>query len=59
MHQYECIVLSRYISLQTGRFCTRSLASCIPRSSEDRMFFIQVVRGRPVAASNSLEEVQR
>ena len=46
MHHYECIVLCRYISLQTGRFCTRSLASCIPRSSEDR-FYIQVVRGRP------------
>ena len=31
------------ISLQRGRFCTRSLASCIPRSSKDRsswMFFI-------------------
>jgi len=33
-----------------GRFCARSLASCIPRSSEDRsswMFFIQLVHSRP------------
>ena len=50
MHHYECIMLCKDISLQRGRFCTRSLASCIPKSSEDRsswMFFIQVVRGRP------------
>jgi len=42
----ECVALCKDISLQRGRFCTRSLASCIPRSSEDRssgMFFIQVV----------------
>ena len=42
--------LCKDISLQIGRSCARSLASCIPRSSEDRssgMFFIQVVRGRP------------
>ena len=46
MHHYECAD----ISLQRGRFCARSLASCIPRSSEDRssqMFFIQVVHSRP------------
>ena len=46
MHHYECVALCKDISLQRGRFCTRSLASCIPRSSEDRsswMFFIQVV----------------
>ena len=45
---HECVVLCKDISLQTGRFCTRSLASCISRSSEDRsswMFFIPVVRG--------------
>jgi len=50
MHHYECAALYEDISLQRGRFCTRSLASCIPRSSEDgssRMFFIQVVRGCP------------
>jgi len=50
MHHYECVALCKDVSLQTGRFCARSLASCIPRSSEDRssrMFFIQVVRGRP------------
>jgi len=50
MHHYECVALCKDISLQRGRFCARSLASCIPRSSEDRsswMFFIQVVRGRP------------
>ena len=37
-------------SAERPRFCARSLASCIPRSSEDRslwMFFIQVVSGRP------------
>ena len=48
MHHYECVALCKNISLQKGRFCTRSLASCIPRSSEDRssrMFFIPVVRG--------------
>jgi len=33
---YECVALCKDISLQRGRFCTRSLASCIPRSSEDR-----------------------
>ena len=47
---YECVVLCKDISLQGGRFCTRSLASCIPRSSEDRsswMFIIQVVHSRP------------
>ena len=45
-----CIALCKDISLQRGRFCARSLASCIPRSSEDRSswtFFIQVVRGCP------------
>jgi len=50
MHHYECVALCKDISLQRGRFCARSLASCIPRSCEDRsslMFFIQVVRGRP------------
>ena len=36
MHHYECIALCKDISMQRGRFCTRSLASCIPRSSEDR-----------------------
>ena len=50
MHHYECVALCKDISLQRGRFCTRSLASCILRSSEDRsswMFFIQVVRSCP------------
>ena len=50
MHHYECVALCKDISLQRGRFCTRSLASSIPRSSKDRsswIFFIQVVRGRP------------
>ena len=36
MHRYECAELCKDISLQRGRFCARSLASCIPRSSEDR-----------------------
>ena len=36
MHHYEHLALCKDISLQRGRFCTRSLASCIPRSSEDR-----------------------
>jgi len=36
MHRYECVTLRADISLQRGRFCARSLASCIPRSSEDR-----------------------
>jgi len=42
VHRHQC--------LQRRRFCVGSLASCIPRSSEDRSsstFFIQVVRGRP------------
>jgi len=50
MHHYECTALCKVISLHRGRFCARSLASCIPRSSKDRlswMFFMQVVRGRP------------
>jgi len=50
MHHYECVAPCKDISLHRGRFCTRCLASCIPRSSEDRsswMFFIQVVHGRP------------
>jgi len=36
MHHCECVALCKDISLQRGRFCARSLASCIPRSSEDR-----------------------
>ena len=39
-----------HYSFQRGRFCARSLASCISRSSEDKsswMFFVQAVRGRP------------
>jgi len=36
MHHYECVALCKDISLQRGRFHARSLASCIPRSSEDR-----------------------
>jgi len=50
MHHYECIALCKDISIQRGRFCTRSVASYIPRSSEGRsswMFFVQFVRGRP------------
>ena len=42
VHRHQC--------RQRRRFCVGSLASCIPRSSEDRSsstFFIQVVRGRP------------
>jgi len=38
MHHYECVALCKDISLQRGRFCARSLASCIPRSSEQWMF---------------------
>ena len=47
---YEWVVLCTDISLQRGRFCTRSLALRIPRSSEERSswtFFIQIVCGRP------------
>ena len=43
MHHYECVALCKYTGLQRGRFCARSLASYIPRSSEDTsswMFFI-------------------
>jgi len=50
MHHYECVALCKDISPQRNRFCARSLASCIPRSSEDRsswMFFLQVVHGCP------------
>ena len=50
MHFYECVALCKDISLPRFRFCARSLASCIPRSGEDRsswVFFIQVVRGCP------------
>jgi len=36
MHHYECVALCKDISLQRGPFCARSLASRIPRSSEDR-----------------------
>ena len=39
MHRYECVALCKDISLQTGRFCARFLASW--------RFFVQVVRGRP------------
>ena len=49
MHHYECVALCKDISLQRGRFCARSLASCIPTSSKDRSswtFFIQDVCGR-------------
>ena len=50
MQHHGCVALCKYISLQRRRFCARSLASCIPRSSEDMtswLFFIQVVRSRP------------
>jgi len=50
MHHCECVALCKDNCLLRGRFCARSLASCIWRSSEDRsswMFFIQVVCGRP------------
>ena len=50
MHHYECVALCKDNCLLRGRFCARSLASCIWRSSEDRsswMFFIQVVHGHP------------
>ena len=50
IHRYECVALCKYISLQKGWFCARSLASCIPRSSEDRsswMFFVQAVHCCP------------
>ena len=46
MHHCECIALCRDISLQRGRFCARSLTSCIRRSSKvlsSWMFFIHVV----------------
>ena len=49
MHHHECLALCKDISLQRGWFCTRSLVSYIPRSSEDRsswVFFIQVESGR-------------
>ena len=36
MHHYECVALCKDVSLQGDRFCARSLASYIPRSSEDR-----------------------
>ena len=50
-----CIAMSaplraKDISLHWGRFCARSLATYIQRSSEHRsswMFFIEVVHGRP------------
>ena len=60
MHRYECVVLCKDISLQRGQFCTKSLASCIPRSSEDRssrMFFLQVVCGRPGGRLQSAGEI--
>ena len=50
VHLYECVAPGKDISLQRGRFCARSLASRVPRSSEGGsswMFFVQVVRGRP------------
>ena len=36
MHHYECVEQCKDISLQRGQLCTRSLASYIPRSREDR-----------------------
>ena len=50
MQHYESIALCKDTSLKIGRFCTRSLASHIPRSVEDRsswVFFIQVVHSCP------------
>ena len=50
MHHCDCVALCKDISLQRGRLCTRSLASRISRSSEDRsswVFFIQVVHNHP------------
>jgi len=34
MHHYGCVALCKDISLKRGRFCARSLASCIPRSNK-------------------------
>ena len=31
MHHYECVALCKDIGLQRGRFCTRSVASCVPK----------------------------
>jgi len=62
MHRNECIALCKNISLQRGRFCTRSLASCIPRSSKDRSCSSsRLWAATPVVFfdSNSLEKVQR
>jgi len=36
MHHYECLAPCKDNTLQRGRFCARSLASYIPRSSKDR-----------------------
>jgi len=35
LKEHYQVALCNDISLQRGRFCARSLASCIPRSSED------------------------
>jgi len=43
MHHYECVALCKDISLQRGRFCARSVASCIPRSSEDRSSWMMTI----------------
>jgi len=50
MHHYKCVALCKDISLQRGRFCARSVASCFSRYSEDWSswtFSFQVVRARP------------
>ena len=62
MRRYECVALCKYLSLHRGRLCATTLASYIPRSSEDGsswMLFIWVVRGRPVVAPSSPEEFRR
>jgi len=43
MHHYECVALCKDISIQSGRFCARSLPSYILRSSEDRSSIMNVL----------------
>ena len=47
MHHCECVVLCKDVRLQRGRFCTRSLASFIPGSSEDMNVLHPGVHSRP------------
>ena len=56
MHRYECVALCGYISVQRGRFCAGSLASYIPRYSDDRSLSSSSSSSSSFICSNQLNK---